>query len=122
MIHSHKISRTPFQWGVQMAVLTKRPKAIIFAFAVILVISALTCVFHRMKNNAFRAAMEAFGVQSEENKALVCLFADAIEEQSDFFYQTHYTKLPAAAYCTTYVKGVTDNGADICFFPVYSAA
>ena len=83
---------------------------------------AITCVFHRMKNNAFRAAMEAFDVQSEENKALVCLFADAIGEQSDFFYQTHYAKLPAAAYCTTYVKGVTDNGADICFFSVYSAA
>lgn len=55
----------------------------------------------------------SFEHQSVKNKALIYLFLDKLQEQSDLFYEPYYTINPTIAHYMTSVKDIEEKGAQI---------
>ena len=96
-----------------MFIQVKWSRAILIIVIALLAITVTTCFFHDQQSTSAEAAIAAFDEQSSENKLLVYIFLDAIQEQSNQFYEPYYTIAPTVAYYSTYVSNIKDNGANI---------
>lgn len=91
----------------------KWPKVIIIA--IVVSFAMLTTVFFAVirQNDSSEKAITTFKEQSAKDTLLVCVFLEAIREESYKFYAPYYTLSPTIAYYSATVKGVKEYGANI---------
>ena len=99
---------------VCMIICFKRSKMILATIVVLLIIPAIMAVSkHICPEDTAKAVSTVFENQATSDKALVYLFMDRIQEQSDEFYAPYYTISPTVAYYFTSVKEVREDGANL---------
>ena len=90
-------------------ILRFRRAHIIAAVFTVLVIAAAVLVLQH--GNAEDSVLADAKDQTACEKALIYLFMDSIQKQSDDFYGPYYTENPEIAYFTTTVKEVREEGS-----------
>ena len=94
-----------------MVISLKRPKRILLALAAVLIAaSAAVSLRYVDPTDPAKAASTIFEEQTAEDKVLVYLFSEWIQEQSNAFYAPYYTIPPSIAYYLTAVKEVKADG------------
>ena len=97
-----------------MIICFKRSKMILATIVVLLIIPAIMAVSkHICPEDTAKAVSTVFENQATSDKALVYLFMDRIQEQSDEFYAPYYTISSTIAYYFASVKEVREDGANL---------
>lgn len=96
-----------------MVIFLRKPKLILimFAFAVASVIAIFS--FQTIHDNKLENVPVSLENQTLENTALVRLFMNAIQEQSNLFYEPYYTIHPNIVDYWTTIKDIDKNGSQI---------
>ena len=94
-----------------MVICLKRPKRILLILAAVLIATVIAAAFRFMDcAHTAKAASTVFEGQAVEDKVLIYLFSDRIQEQSNAFYAPYYTIQPSIAYYLTAVKEIKSEG------------